>query len=117
MTAGCLRFLDASRVASPAGTLADLELCSRDNRPVGRLEGVLIDPSARRVRYFVVKSPGRQRRYLLTADTPLHVELAPRRGRVESAHADLKLEPFDPDSVLPFSADDAVTAMFAEPAA
>ena len=56
---GGLCYLEAGNVELPAGKLADLQLCSRDDQSLGAVEGVLIEPSARRVRYFVVKrDPG-----------------------------------------------------------
>ena len=117
MATDCLRFLGAAMVASPAGTLAGLQLCSRDDDTVGTVEGVLIDPPARRIRYFVIKRTGSAEQYLLSADTPVHVEEGPRVGRLESDRAELQLELFDPNSVSPFTEEDAVTAMFARAAA
>ena len=44
-----LCYLEAGNVKLPAGKLADLQLCSRDDQTLGAVEGVLIEPSARRV--------------------------------------------------------------------
>jgi hypothetical protein len=112
-----LRFLGAEKVAGPAGSLAGLELCSRDHERVGTIDGVLIDPLARRVRYFVLRLADQPIHWLLGAETPLRIEAEPRLGWIESSRADLDLEPYEPDEAPPFTAEDAVTAMFARPAA
>jgi hypothetical protein len=65
-----LRYLSASKVASPAGVLSELELRTPEDSKLGTVDGVLIDPEARRVCYYAV---GRSRlfdnrRYLVPAD-------------------------------------------------
>ncbi len=89
-------------------------MCTADDEQLGLLDGLLVDPASRRVRFFVVerRSALRRRRYLLTADTL--ATLDERLLRVE-AHAE-DLERFDARTVQPFSDEDVITAMFAEPA-
>ena len=89
-------------------------MCTADDEQLGLLDGLLVDPASRRVRFFVVerKSALRRRRYLLAADTL--ATLDERLLRVE-AHAE-DLERFDARTVQPFSDEDVITAMFAEPA-
>ena len=89
-------------------------MCTADDEQLGLLDGLLVDPASRRVRFFVVErtSALRRRRYLLTADTL--ATLDERLLRVE-AHAE-DLERFDARTVQPFSDEDVITAMFAEPA-
>ncbi|MBW8868699.1 MAG: hypothetical protein JF610_15470 [Acidobacteria bacterium] len=55
------------------------------------------------------------RRYLLAADTPAVLEANDRQLRILSNVDDL--ERFEAQPVAPFSEEDAVTAMFAHPAA
>jgi hypothetical protein len=100
------------------GTLAGLEVRTMDNEKLGHLDGVLLNPAQRRVCFLVVQSPGllRRRRYLLSVDAAPHVEGEARILRVE-AHAHELTEQFDVRAVLPFSDEDAVTAMFAPRAA
>lgn len=109
-----LRYLEAHNVRYPQGTLADLDLCTTDDEKLGVIGGVLIDPTHRRVRYYVVESPGwfRVRRYLLPADAPAVVELDERVLRVEAPAADLAPSEFDPASTPRFSDDDLLNAMF-----
>lgn len=107
-----LRFLGAAQVEGPGGTFAGFEICSRDNETVGTLDGVLIDPPARRVRYFVLKLADRPIHCLLPSDMPVRIEADRHVGWIESTLADLDLEPYDKDTALPFSDEDALMAMF-----
>jgi hypothetical protein len=114
--ADSLCYLNAANVQSPAGELADVDLRSPDDEPLGTVEGVLIDPAERRVRYFVVESPGwlRRRHYLLPADAPARVEADRKTLRLDVKPDELARCPeFDSKSVRQFSEDDAITAMFA----
>jgi hypothetical protein len=114
-----LCYLEAQNVELPAGRLAGLQLCSGDDQRLGAVDGVLIEPSARRVRYFVVKSSGwlRKGRYLLPLESSAHVESTQNVLRIEARAADLARTTFDADAVRPFSDEDMVTAMFANTAA
>ena len=107
--------MQAQNVEIPAGRFAGLEVCSRDDEKLGDIDGVLIEPSARRVRYFVVKSTGwlSRQRYLLAVDDLAHVERDQNVLRMESRAAELPRQIFDADTVRPFSDEDVVTAMFA----
>ena len=90
-------------------------MCTADDEQLGLLDGLLVDPASRRVRFFVVErqSALRRRRYLLAADTLATLDEQPLR--VE-AHAE-DLERFDARTVQPFSDEDVITAMFAPSAA
>lgn len=116
---GTLRYLDAQHVRCPVGTLAGLEVRTADDESLGQLEGVLVDPSQRRMCYLVVQSPGllRTRRYLLPVDAAPHVEGRDMILRVEARAGEVAPERFDVTAVRPFSDEDAVTAMFAPRAA
>ena len=112
-----LRYLDADQVKHPSGTLAGMTVCSSDDEPLGAISGVLVEPASRRVRYFVVDRRVRllPRRYMLAADTPAVLEAEDQRLRILSNVDDL--ERFDARQVERFSEEDAITAMFAHPAA
>ena len=110
-----LCYLEASKVEGPGGDLAGLTVQTHANETLGTLDGVLIDPSQRRLRYFVVGTPGllRRKRYLLSADVPVRVEPERHRLRVDAADADAALsDEFDLRTVRPFSSEDAIDAMF-----
>ena len=50
-------------------------VCSQDDQKLGSISGVLVEPTSRRVRYFVVKRGGLlPRRYMLAADIPAVLE-------------------------------------------
>jgi len=112
-----LRYLDADHVKHPSGTFAGLTVCSRDNQKLGAISGVLLEPASRRVRYFVVerRTALMPRRYVLAADTPAVLEVEDQTLRILSNVEDL--ERFDARKVERFSDEDAITAMFAQPAA
>jgi uncharacterized protein YrrD len=110
-----LRYLDATHVEHPSGTLQGVLMCTADDEQLGSVQGVLVDPASRRLRYFVVEraSALRRRRYLLAADTL--ATLDEKTLRVDAHASDL--ERFDPRTVPAFSDDDTIAAMFAPPAA
>jgi uncharacterized protein YrrD len=111
-----LRYLDADHVKHPTGTFAGVTVCGSDNQKLGAISGVLLEPASRRVRYFVVERRVAlmHRRYVLAADTPAVLE-ADQTLRI-LANVD-ELERFDARTVEHFSEEDAITAMFAQPAA
>ncbi len=111
-----LRYLKASRIASPAGDLGGMRVETETDERLGSLGGVLIDPSERRIRYFVVESPGwfRPRRYLVSTDCVAKVEPERNTIRLDVTPDDLEsLEQFDGTPIREFSDEDTVEAMFA----
>ena len=112
-----LRYLDADHVEHPSGTFAGHMLCSQDDEKLGAITGMLVEPATRSVRYFVIERSSmlKQRRYLLPVDS-LPVLRADDRKLCVLANAD-DLERFDARQVEPFSEEDAITAIFARPAA
>jgi hypothetical protein len=112
-----LRYLDATHVRHSSGTFEGMTVCTEEDSKLGAVDGVLVDPATRRLRFFVVKTPAllRTRRFLLRADTPAILD--ENDGKlVVDAHAE-DLERFDPRSVQQFSDDDVITAIFSQPAA
>ncbi len=112
-----LRYLDAGHVNHPFGTLAGLVLCSDTDEKIGTVSGVLVEPASRCVRHFVIERRVAlmTRHYLLAANTPTALEADDRKLRVLAGSS--ALERFDARQVEPFSEEDAITAMFAHPAA
>jgi hypothetical protein len=112
-----LRYLEATHVEHPLGTLAGLSMCTEEDEDLGSLEGVLIEPASRRIRYFVVERTTmlRHRHYLLAGDTPASIEAGDRKLRVMAHEEDL--ERFDTRSVQNFSDEDLISALFARPVA
>lgn len=118
---GGLRYLDATAVECrcPAGNLDGLNLCSQDNEKLGVIDGVLIDPVSRRLRFFVVEAAKWFSRghYLVPADTLAVVVPEDRALRVNAPSTSIARQRFETGSVRRFSDDDLLTAMFSSTAA
>jgi PRC-barrel domain protein len=113
-----LCYLQAGQVDGPSGKLVGLKLCDCHDAVIGTLDGVLLDPSERRVRYFVVQSAALAgpRRVLLPVESALTIEpdaTAAGGARLIALTEDLDMQPFDPGLFRPFSDEDALAAMFA----
>jgi hypothetical protein len=110
-----LRYIDAARVQSPAGALADVDLCDKHDRPIGCIEGVLVDPVERRLRYYVVESPSRRgaRHYLLPTDWPAQVAGGGKTLRIDANPDQLAdCDDFHQSDARPYSDDDFLASMF-----
>lgn len=115
-----LCYIDASRVQSPAGELGALGVLDRNDCRIGTVEGVLVDPVQRRLRFLVVESDSHRgsRHLLVPSDTPTVVDENAKSVRVELDSDELaEFDDFDPRRVRQFSDDDVIAAMFRQPAA
>lgn len=112
-----LRYLGASAVECPAGKLDGLSLFTQDDESLGTIDGVLIDPAKRQVRYYVVDGSRlfSRRRYLVPADSPAVVVPEQHALRMEIPAEGVERQRFDARSIQRFSDDDLLTAMFASP--
>lgn len=111
-----LCYLDAARVAGPAGELAGATVETSAAEPLGTLDGVLIDPDERRVRYLVVERTGwlRRRKYVIPAECPAQVDAQNRALRIDvEPDALSRLDDLDEGSIGEFTDEDFVRAMFA----
>lgn len=110
-----LRYLSATRVDSPAGVLSEFELRTPEDSKLGDLDGVLIDPAAKCVRYYAVGAQrwfGR-RRYLVPADRLPQLEGERRTLRIQVRPDELEQYPrLDARRMREFSDEDLLTAMF-----
>jgi hypothetical protein len=114
---GKLRYLDAARVRHRSGTFAGVCVCTEQNEPLGSLEGVLVEPGERRLRFYVVKRqelPAAEC-YLVPAAAQTVLDAARATLRVDVDPADL--ERLDDTTVHPFTDDDMLAVMFARSAA
>lgn len=110
-----LRYISASRVETPAGLLGELDVFTGSAAGTCKVEGIVVDPRARRVRFFVLNSGARvtPRRYL--------VPMAASRLDARQKALQIDVEPAQLDSLgqstvqdfPPFSDDDLITALFA----
>lgn len=115
-----LRYLDASRVDSPSGALSQVGVETADGEQIGGVDGVLIDPAARRICFYVIafrRWLGRPRRYLLPADQPAVLEPHRKALRLQIGQAALQAcQEFRNQTVPAFSDDDLLSAVFARTA-
>jgi PRC-barrel domain len=114
-----LSYLDASKVTSPAGVLAGLDVLTAEGRRLGSVEGVVIDAAARRVRYLAVQSSGwfRPQRYLVGADQLAQLEGGRKALRLRGDIRDEAVLGLDATALRKFSDEDLLDAMFASRAA
>ena len=114
-----LSYLDASKVTSPAGVLAGLEVLTTEGKRLGSIEGVVIEASARRVRYLAVQSSGwfGSRRYLVEADQLGQIDSDRKALRLRADIRDEAVNGLDAAALRKFSDEDLLTAMFASRAA
>jgi PRC-barrel domain protein len=113
--ADSLRYLGANAVECPVGKLEGLRLFSQDDEALGKIDGVLIDPTTRQLRYYVVDGTRLfyRRRYLVPADSPAVVLPDHKALRVDIPADSIERQRFDARVIPPFSDDDLLTAMFA----
>jgi uncharacterized protein YrrD len=92
---------------------------SADGRPLGSIQGVVIEAAARRVRYFDVQSSGwfRRRRYLLEADQLAQVEPGRKALRLRVDSNVEEVQDLDAAALRQFSDDDLIAALFPSRAA
>ncbi len=110
-----LRYLDAHHVDTPAGRLEGAVLVSPTKARLGRLDGVLIDPQRRQVRYYVVEAKRgffSSRHFLLPLTaTRLHRDQHTLEVDIEVDQM-RQLDEIEPDDLPRFSDDDLITAIF-----
>jgi hypothetical protein len=110
-----LRYLEAARLQTPAGELDHVELLGTNEQALGNLDGVLIDPVERRLRFYVVARPGlyRSRRYLLPSDCAAQMDHDGRSLRIDLDATGLaRCEEFETSSVLRYSDEDLIGSIF-----
>jgi hypothetical protein len=113
--ADSLRYIGAQAVQCQAGTLDGLSLYTQDEETLGTIDGVLIDPTKRQIRYYVVDGSRlfSRRRYLVPADAPTVVLPEDKAVRMDISADSIERQRFDERSVPRFSDEDLITAMFA----
>jgi hypothetical protein len=109
-----LSYLDASKVDSPKGTLAELDLLSPEGHQLGNIVGVVIDAAARRARYLAVRTRGwlGRRRYLVALDEVAQFEGDRKALRLRADLRDVAVRNLDADTLREFSDDDLMAALF-----
>ena len=110
-----LRYLDAESVRCFTSNLSGFRVCTEDAQPLGSINGVLISPSSRQLRYFVIQTPGlfAHRRFLLPAETGAIVDEESKTLQIGVRREQLDLQSFKLKSVPEFSDNDLLETMFA----
>ena len=114
-----LRYIAAEHVDTPAGRLDGTVLVSPSDETVGTLDGMIIDPIERHVRYFVVRSRNflKTRLHLVPA-TPARLDSEHKTLHVDIKADDLpQLPEIRPDTFTRYSDEDLIAALFASHAA
>lgn len=106
-----LRYVDAASVTTPLGSLDGARLIGPSDDTLGRLEGVLIDPRERQLRYFVVERGWLQRRHYLLSASAARIEREQNALRVDVGSDELPhLTRVECHVLRPFSDDDVAGA-------
>jgi hypothetical protein len=116
VTTSRLCYLDASKVMGPTGLLASLDVRTSHDEPLGSVDGVLIDPAERKLRYFVIESreSADHRRYLLPIEAAATMAPEGTSLRLVMETADFTaLDEFDGAAVREFTEEDAIAPTFA----
>jgi hypothetical protein len=113
-TTATLRYLDATNVLGPVGGLTDFQVSDTRGLALGKLAGFVVDPTTRRLRYFVVEMRRwlSKHRYLVPL-CPATLELERHGVKLECDTGTRSAwQEFD-DSLFPhFSDDDLLDALF-----
>jgi len=117
--ASTLRYIAAEHVDTPAGRLNGTVLVSPSDETVGTLDGMIIDPIDRHVRYFVVRSRHWLKTHLhLVPATPARLDSEHKTLHVDINAEDLpQLREIRSDTFERYSDDDLIAALFSTHAA
>lgn len=109
-----LRYIAAEHVETPAGPLDGTVLVGKTDETVGTLDGLVIDPVERHVRYFVVRS----RTWLKTHRRLLPLVQARLDAEHKTLHVDIgagdveQLREMSSDTFDRYSDDDLIASLF-----
>lgn len=112
-TDATLRYVQAERLEGEGLQFAGLAVQTRNERELGRLDGIIVDPRARRVRYFVVDAGGHHRYLMPLCAASLDEEH--HALRLVSPDDPQDCFEFDPGAFVEFDDDDVVAAIFGGP--
>ena len=113
-----LRYIAAGDVNTPVGRLDGTVLVSPSEETVGTLDGMIIDPIERSVRFFVVRSRNwlKTHRHLVPA-LPARLDSEHKRLHVDIEADELpQLPQVRSNTFERYSDDDLIAALFAAPA-
>ena len=107
-----LKFIEARSIETPVGRLDRALVISPTNATLGTLDGVLVDPAARRIEFYVVESAEGSRHYLVP-QMPARLDASHQSLEVDLETDDVdRLDDVEPAGFPRFSDDDLITALF-----
>jgi hypothetical protein len=110
-----LRYLPAGSAAIAGSPCKDITIRGASGHAVGRLQGFIVDPIARRLRYFVVRTGGLLSKTRLLPIATAGVDLGERTiDLLDDAENDNErlTQSFRPDLFPRFSDDDLLATVF-----
>ncbi|HET7695938.1 MAG TPA: PRC-barrel domain-containing protein [Vicinamibacterales bacterium] len=114
-----MRYIGADHVDTPQGALQGTMVVGPRHEPVGTLDGLVIDPIEKQVRYLVVRSRKllRSRRHLVPL-TPARLDAERKTLHVDVGPDDLRrFQEISADTFERYSDDDLIAALFPSRAA
>jgi uncharacterized protein YrrD len=90
-----------------------MDVLDAEGHKLGALYGAIIDPSGRRVHYYVLENGRLRRRHYLVPVAPAQFTDDGSALRLASSETE-SLREFDPETVPQFSDEDLLDAMFAK---
>lgn len=109
-----LRYVHADHVKGDGVCLSGLRIEAGSDRKLGELSGLIVEPGARRLRYFVIDAG--QGRYLMPFDN-ICFDPHDHTLRVMTEPDPGSWQEFDPTAYGEFGDEDFVSALFAHPPA
>src|SRR5215204_2297185 len=107
-----LRFIEAQRLRTTSGRLDVAVVVSPTNATLGTFDGVLVDPGARRVEFYVIESPEGSRHYLVP-QMPARLDASHQALEVDLEADELdQLDDMEPGRFPRFSDEDLMSALF-----
>lgn len=107
-----LRYLEPERVAIGGEGCEGMTIRASSGEALGRLHGFVVDPAARRLRYFVVKTAGMLGRTKLLPLAAARVDVNDRAIEVDEFEFRRGGRPFSRAMYPTFADDDLLTALF-----
>jgi hypothetical protein len=108
-----LCYLDAASVRGLFSRPEDVDVCNDEDGKIGRFDGIVMDPEARRVCYLVVAAGRWSRQRYLLPFQPTRVDVGAHALYVDAHKTDLaRCEQITSDTLRRFSDDDLLAALF-----
>jgi sporulation protein YlmC with PRC-barrel domain len=108
-----LRYIDASHVESGATDLAGFDVRTTSGRKLGQLDGLIVDPPERSIRFAVVqRRGGRRGRRLLVPLSVAQLDVDQKSLQVD-VESDADCSEFDAEAFPEFSKTDSQSALLA----